>query len=290
MLIGIAATFLLLMIAVFSSCQRIEPGYVGVKVSYSGEGRGIEIVPSGREWYNPFTQTIYEFPTFAQTAKWTRSAEEGSATNQEISFNSREGLIITADVSLSFQLDPSKIAEFYAKFRKGDLSWFIDNYLRNVSRDHFNAVAATYSVEDIYGSKKEEFLEGVRKRINDQVKDIGVRLEQFGFIGAPRLPQQVAEALTLKITATQQAMKAENELRIAEAEAKKRIAAAEGDAKAQIARAQGEAEANLKLASSITQQLIEWKRLEIMTKWNGVLPTVQGGGNGMILQLPMPTH
>jgi prohibitin 2 len=87
--------------------------------------------------------------------------------------------------------------------------------------------------------------------------------------------------LNAKIEATQNAIKAENVLRQTEAEAQQ-----------QITRAKGAAEANRLLTSSISQQLIEWRRLEInekaLGKWNGAVPTVFSGatGNNMILQLP----
>ena len=163
-------------------------------------------------------------------------------------------------------------------------------FLRNIARDAFNSAASTYSVEQLYGEKKSEFLLRVKEMVNKQVEPYGIRIEQFGFVGAPRLPESVLAALNAKITATQEAMKSENELRIAQAEAAKEVAQAEGHARAQVARAEGEAKANQALVSSLTPQLLEWEKLKVMQKWNGVLPTVQGGGNGMILQLPMNTQ
>jgi len=57
-----------------------------------------------------------------------------------------------------------------------------------------------------------------------------------------------------------------------------------------VAQAEGQAKANLILASSITDKLLEKQRLEIqdrwINRWNGVMPTVTGGGNGMLLQVP----
>jgi regulator of protease activity HflC (stomatin/prohibitin superfamily) len=69
----------------------------------------------------------------------------------------------------------------------------------------------------------------------------------------------------------QRAEQRENELREAEAEAKKQIAKAKGEAQSKIVAATAEAEANEKLSKSITKKLIQLKFLE---KWNGVLPKV----------------
>ena len=65
-------------------------------------------------------------------------------------------------------------------------------------------------------------------------------------------------ALNAKIEANQRAQQRENELREAEAEAKKKVAAAEGEAKCILLKANSEAKANSTLASSITAELIQW--------------------------------
>ena len=58
------------------------------------------------------------------------------------------------------------------------------------------------------------------------------------------LPAQVVDAINNKISATQKAQMRENEVREAEAAAKKAIAAADGEAKSILLRAQAQAEAN----------------------------------------------
>lgn len=180
---------------------------------------------------------------------------------------------------LSYQLDAQKVPAFYVKFRSDDLNLFTHGFLRNIARDAFNEEAARYAVDELYGNKKEEFLAAVRKRINDKVGPFGVEIQQFGFIGAPRLPQNVVDALNMKIKATQDAIRVENELRSAKGEAQKRIANAEGEARS-----------NEILTKSITPTLLQWKQLEMMDKhWNGALPTVMGSGGIPLLQMPAST-
>lgn len=272
---------LILFVALMTGCDRIDAGYVGIVVNMSGSNKGVEDLPAQTGWvfYNPFTTNVYTYPTFMQTAVWTREKEEASPANEEVTFNSKEGMTFTGDISLSYQLSSQKVPHFYVKFRNDDLRAFTHGFLRNVARDHFTEEASKYSVEELYGTKKEEFVQNVKKRINDAVEPIGVHLEQFGFIGAPRPPQNVVDALNAKVAATQTAMKAENELRTAEAEAKKAIA-----------KAQGEANANRELAKSITPELIQWRLLEIkereIAKWDGKKPQVEGNA-GTLLNIPL---
>ena len=199
-------------------------------------------------------------------------------------------MVITGDVSLSYQLDPNKVPAFYVKFRSDDLEGFTHGFLHNVARDAFNELAPNYTLEEIYGAKKEEFTAKVRERINGQVKDFGVEIQQFGFVGVMRLPPNVEQAINAKIQATQDAIKVENQIRSAEAEAKKAVAAAEGEAKSRVARAEGEAKANVVLTNSLSPGLLEWRRLAIsekaVEKWDGRQPLVTGGQSVPIIQVP----
>ena len=180
-------------------CKRIDPGYVGIKVDLYGGSKGVEPqpLPVGMVWYAPWATSIYEFPTFVRTAVWTRSADEGDKANEEISFNTLEGMVITGDISLSYHLDPGKVPTFFAKFRTDNLDTFTHGFLRNVARDAFSEIGVHYTVEQAYGAKKEELITAARARINEQTKDYGIIIEQFGFIGAPRLPASTFFGLCL---------------------------------------------------------------------------------------------
>jgi regulator of protease activity HflC (stomatin/prohibitin superfamily) len=264
-------------ILLLGGCTRIEPGHVGIKVVYGGGGRGVQDFPAVTGWvfYMPGLSTVFEYPTFIQTAIWTASADEGSPTNEEISFNTKEGLVVSGDISLAYQLIESSVPAFYVKFRSDNLKHFTHGFLRNIARDAFNETGSKYNVEDIYGAKKEDFLKEVKSSVNTQVKGYGVQMEQFGFIGALRIPVSVKDALDAKIKATQDAIRAENQVRQAKAEAQKIIATAEGAARA-----------NELLNRSITPTLIEWERLQIargtISKWDGKRPYYEGAGASLM--------
>jgi regulator of protease activity HflC (stomatin/prohibitin superfamily) len=253
-------------------------------MNMNGDDRGVEQIPTenGWVWFNPITQKVYVYPVFVQTAVWTRDKNEGSPNNEEISFNTSDGSVVTCDVSLSYALDPQKVPAFYVKFRSDDLNIFTHGFLRNVTRDMFNETASHYKVEDVYGEKKEEFLVSVRERVNKFMQPYGVKLEQMGTIGPMRIPQIVLDALNLKLAAMQTAMKIENEVRQREAEAKKMQVDAEAYAKKIKTEAEANAEANRMMNNSITPILIQW---ETIKKWNGATPNVVGAGNTMI-QIP----
>jgi len=296
---AITALMLVVVLTIFfnyiAAITRIGAGYAGIEILLSGSQRGPSEIPIKTGWvfYSPLRSQIIEFPTYVQTVKWTRDLNEGRPLNEEMSYNSKEGMEIYSDVSLSYAIDPKMVPDFYLKYRVSDLATFTHGILRDVVRNSLNEVASTYSVEDIYGERKAEFLHKVETQIQTKLTPVGVGIQQFGFIGAPRVPDVISAAITGKAQAIQNAERAQNELAQTQAEAAKKIAEADGDAKSEVARAQGEAEANRIRQASITPQLLELRRLEnqraLIDRWNGQLPQVESGnGSGLMLQLPKP--
>jgi regulator of protease activity HflC (stomatin/prohibitin superfamily) len=280
-----------------SGCAtRISAGTVGIKVDLAGSSRGVENYPIRTGWvfYGPWGTQVFEYPTYVQTVKWTRSQTEGSTNDDSITFTSGS-LSVNADVSLSYQLDPAKVPQFYVKFRSDNLDSFTDGFLRNVARDAFNNVGGKYTIEEIMGNNA-GFLKDVNDLVSAQVKPLGVDIQQFGFIGAPRPPQNVINAINNAQQAKYRAQQSQNELVQTTAEAAKDVAKAEGYAKSQIAIANGEAESNRVRAASLSPQIIEWQKLAVtdrwISRWNGRTPDVTVGGNGntpgLILNVPAP--
>ena len=290
---GLLAVPLIIVLFFVGCATRIGPGRVGIKVDLAGSQRGVEDLPIRTGWvfYNFLSSTIVEYPTSVQTAKWTRDPNEGSVNNEEMSFNTKDGLTVYGDLSVSYHLDASKVPAFYVKFRNDDITQFTHGFLRNVARDAINRTGSQYTVQEIMGEKKSELEQNSRLDLQKQVADIGVVIDQFGFIGSPRPPQSVIDAINAKVQAQQIAVQKQNELVQSQADAAKLVAAAEGQAKAQVAVANGEAESNRLRAASISQNIIEWQKLTVtdrwIEKWNGQVPQVQTGANqpGMLLDI-----
>lgn len=253
----------------------IQPGHAGIIVDAYGKDRGVQsyTATTGRVWYNPITTTVFEYPTFVQSVVFTASPHEGRSVNEEITFTNADQMSIAADVSLSYSLLIDKLPAFYVKFRSDDLNQFTYGYLRSLMRDKFNETAGHYTVAQIMGDNG-PFLKQVKDALQADLEPLGVHLEsQFGFIGAPRPPEQVIGAINAKAQANQLAIQKQNELVQVTADAAKVVAKAEGDAKATLIWATAQADANRRMSESLTGNLIELKRLE---KWNGILPQVSG--------------
>src|SRR5208282_3750674 len=166
--IGVVVLLVALFLLSFAvRVTRIEAGHVGVEINLAGQQRGALDIPVRTGWvvYSPLSTQIIEFPTFVQTVKWTKDTNEGHPINEEMGFNSKEGMEIFVDVSLSYAIDPSKAPDFYVKYRVDDLDRFTHGILRDIVRNSLNEVASTYVVEDIYGEGKADFLHKVQAMI-----------------------------------------------------------------------------------------------------------------------------
>ncbi len=268
--ITILSSVFMLFILFLMCVNRISPGQVGVIVNLLGNEKGVEpdTMGVGINFTAPW-KNVYVFPTYDQNHVW-----------EDIKFQTQEGLQVSSNIGVTFSLEGDKIPVLFAKYRKG-IEEITDIFIKNNVRDAINVVASKMKVEDLYGEKKEEFFYNVKKILSEELIQIGFNIHKVYIIGNFDVPSLVTEALNRKIEAIQRAEQRENELREAEAEAKKQIAKAKGEAQSKIVAATAEAEANEKLSKSITKKLIQLKFLE---KWNGILPKVSSN-NDFILDL-----
>lgn len=244
----------------------ISPGYVGVVVDLLGDNKGVEAkeLHVGMHWIMPW-KTVYQFPIFEQNNTWE--------DEESFNFQTTEGMAVSADVGITFHLRPESIPVIFQRYRRGmDEITYV--FIRNFIRDAINKSASRIHIEDLYGSGKEAFFEDVEAHVRKDMSAIGIEITRIYLIGRFHFPQNVISALNSKIEANQRAQQRENELREAEAEAKKQIAKADGEAKCAILKAESEAKANLVLSQSITVELIQWQSVQ---KWDGKMPHVTGG-------------
>lgn len=265
-----------------ASCSntKVTPGYVGIKVSTTGSQKDARDYPirRGRVWYNPLTTDVYKFPTFTQNRTWTKSPHEGKAVDESITFNSIEGAPLNVDIALAYNFQAEKVPLIFVEFRQ-DAEAITEGYMRNKVRAAFGAIGSTEKISDIYGAGKQAFLAKVKERLNADLGPKGFQFDMVDFIGQPRLPPNVLEAINNSLEATQNAQTAENQLRITQAEAAKAVAKADGEARAQVIAAEGDAKANAVRQASLSAGIL---RSQAIDKWDGKFPQVMGQNNSML--------
>lgn len=272
-------------------CQYVEPGNVGLKVNLIGDDKGMDKneLPPGR-YFIGLNERLYTFPMFEQNVNWTATKEDDG---QDESFTFTVGKVpMNADFAISFNIEPGKASTIFQTYRKG-LPEIADGPLRNAVRDALQDVPQDQklTVDDVIGEKKGLMTDEVENRVRKMFADKGIHVIKLSLLGRIRLPEEIQQTMNAQIKSTQLAIQRENELREAEAEAKKKVATAEGSAAEQRALAEGhasailteaqaQAKANRLLAESLTPALVELKKLE---RWNGQLPQFGGTTGGTIV-------
>ncbi|QEG09265.1 lipoprotein [Stenotrophomonas phage Pokken] len=256
-----------------TACSKVPAGNVGVKVYLLGGDKGVDAqqLTPGRYWIG-WNEDLFLFPTFTQNYTWAKAEDK----NEELGFQTIDGMEVFGDVGISYQIDPNKAAEIFQKYRKG-VDEITNIYLRNMVRDSLVKNASKLSVESVYGSGKTDLINAVQKEVSDQVSPIGIRVEKIYWIGSLRLPPKVVASINAKVEMTQEAQRIQNEVLRAEAKAKVDVATAQGTADALIIASQAEAEAIKIKANAISAnpQIVQY---EAVQKWNGQLPTTNAGG------------
>lgn len=276
-LIGFIVILVLGMTTLINSCERIDAGHVGVKVNMYGDGKGIDDITEVTGWafYNPFTQKIFEFPTFVQHKEYVRNEAEG--IDESFIVNSKDGSEFHVSPIINYSVQREKVPYIFGKYRK-ELSYIEAGFLKTAVFDAFRLATNQYTADELI-SNRQKFEIEVRRILEDQLGREGFVIQQF--TSNLVYPETFKKAIEAKNNSVQKALQAENEVKTAEAQAKIKIATAEGNAKAMLTSAKAEAEANLLKQKTLTPLLLQQLWVE---KWNGKLPETMLGDktNAMI--------
>ena len=236
----------IIILSIFLFCtERIDAGYEGIKVKLYGSEKGVQDISlvTGRVWYNPVTESIYEFPTYVQTVNY-----------ENFTVNAKDGSVFTVDPTLSLRVTPGHSPKIFSKYRKPIneiLNQTLVNHIKDVYRIEFNK----YTTDSII-SNREKFEAGVQDKMINFLGNEGFSLEQL--TSGIQYPETITQAINAKNAAIQKAQQAANELRVVEANAKKLIVQAEAEARA------NELKQRTLSPLLIQQQFIE--------KWDGKTP------------------
>ncbi len=248
--------------ASLAACSTVPSGHVGVKVYLLGGEKGVdtEELGVGRYWIG-MNEELYLFPTFMQNYTW--------AAEEQLTFQTADGMTASADVGISYSIDPTRVTDIYQKYRRG-VEEITDTFLRNMVSDALVKEASNKSIEYVYGAGKADLIAAVQESVTKQVAAIGINVEKIYWIGEIRLPPKVVESINAKNEATQKAQQRQNEVAQAKAEADKKIEEARGQAESLLKVAEAQANANKLLSESLSPELMQYKALEV---WDGKLPT-----------------
>lgn len=228
-----------------TGCTRIDAGYEGILIKQYGTDKGVQDVSlvTGRVFYNPWTEDVEQYATYVQTIDY-----------DAFDVNAKDGSSFSVDPTLSFNIVEGNSPRIFKKYRK-TLAEVSETTILNYVKDAFRLQMNKYTTDEIV-SNRDKFESDVQKTLSDVLEKEGFRLEQL--TSGLQYPQTIVDAVNSKNKAVQEAMKVENELRVAEAQAKKMIVQAEAEKRANELKQQ-----------SLTPLLIQQQFIE---KWDGKTP------------------
>lgn len=247
------------MLVSLSSCERVDAGYEGILVNLYGSDRGVDDVNlvTGWVYYNPFTQDVYEYPTYVQTVDYPA-----------FTINAKDGSEFTVDPTISLKIVDGKAPIIFKKYRK-EVKDIINGPLFNHVRDAFRIQLNKFTTDEIV-SMRDSLEKAVEKQLMKTLTRENFQLEQL--TSGLKYPETIVAAVNAKNKAVQEAQKAANEVLVAEAQARKLVVQAEAEAEANRLRTQA-------LTPAVLQK--EW-----IDKWDGSIPSViTGGGTQMFMDI-----
>lgn len=277
--------FSMLLIAALSltltSCMhRTDIGQASVILEKYGDSKGVQPKAVGPgNYFESWGQDYYDFPTFQVNYTFTRDKTEGSESNEEFTFQTKEGMECSVDLGIAMHFEFDKLPLMYSTYHK-KVEEIRAIVVRNSVRDALNRISGNMPVESVYGAGKGILIDTVYKVVSKNLAPNGIIIDKISLIGSVRIPDAVKTALDEKVTMTQTAQKEQNKVLLAQATANINVANAQGQADALRIKADGEAYYNQTVAKSLTPSIVELKRIE---KWDGVY-RVQYGITGTMLK------
>lgn len=251
---GIAAVLIVLLIGA-NSFVSVEYGHVGLYKTF-GKLNDNTLSP-GIHFKIPFIQTVIQVNT-----QVTKAETDTSASSKDLQ-------PVSTHVAVNYSVNKASAFNLM-----NNIGGNFDNVIINPAiQEIVKEVTAKYPAEDLIirrdavSSEISEHLTARLAKYDLIVNDINIVNFKFS--------EAFNQSIEAKQVAQQQALKAENDLRRIEIEAKQKIA-----------QAQAEAESLRLKKQEVTPELVQLKQIEVqekaLEKWNGVLPSVTGGATPFV--------
>ena len=250
-IIPVIAVLAVLIVAI-NSFVVVEAGHTGVVVTLGAVNEGV--LQEGMHLKAPFVQDVVKIDNRIQKLEVKTEAF------------SKDLQSVDTVLAINYRVDTSKSYSIYKNIGADYENVLVIPAVNEVLK----AITATYTAEESV-TNRALISDGLIEGLNEKLNDIGLYVTDVNIIDFA-----FSDAF---ITAIEEKQVAQQQLLKAETEKQTKITNAEADAEAVKIKADAEAKANETIAKSLTDQVIENKKIE---KWDGELPQVQGGSGTII--------
>ncbi|MBO5037697.1 MAG: prohibitin family protein [Clostridia bacterium] len=300
----VLAVVILVGIIVGVSClTKIDAGYVGVVYNMKG-GVEDEVLSQGWHWISP-TKKVTTYSIGIEQSYLTSEHKGDSPKDESFNIPTSDGKTVRVNLEFSYKFDADRVSETFVSFKGRDGEEIKNTFIKPKIIAWTQEISANYPVTDIFGDKRTQINAELDVYLREKFEPYGIVIDTVNFTDIS-VDEETAEAIQRKVTAQQELELAEIEAKTAmiQAEKDKEVAMKQAEAEKEVAlinaeqkkiaadaeayqikvKAEAEAEANKKLAESLTDELINYAYAQ---SWNGELPIYMGGGSGTIPVLDM---
>jgi len=238
--IGLLSLGFAAIVLVSASFTIIDPGYVGVPVTFGNVGS--QPLPAG---IHPifFLTDVYKMSI--QTKDYTMSSmtSEGNKNGDDaVATLSRDQLILKFDVSVWYHLDPSQANNVYSNIGLN----YEEVIVRPAIRTALVDAATKFDASDVMSLQRDAYSKMVTELLLKELSGKGVILDNV-LIRNVQPPVTVSDAIAAKLKASQEAQQMEYTLQYAQKEAQRKAIEAEGISNAQKI-----------INNGLTQNYLQW--------------------------------
>lgn len=297
--IGLAFVIVAGLICGAKCTTRVPAGYVAIEYKMNG-GISKDVLTQGWNIVSPTVKTSLYSVGIEQS--YLTSEDKGDSPKDE-SFKTptADGKQLVVDLEFSYRFDQDTVSDVFTRF-KGQSGESVKNtFIKPKMKAWTQEVTAKYPVTDVFGDKRQELNEALDTYLKTKFEPYGIIIDTVNFTSISTDKETRAaiqkkvnaqqelelaniEAKTAKVQADKDKqvalIAAEQEKEKAAIEAEQAKITAKGKAEAIKIKAAAEAEANKEIANSLTSELIEKQKID---KWNGEVPKIQGGDASTIV-------
>ncbi|EGG42863.1 band 7 protein [Candidatus Nitrosarchaeum limnium SFB1] len=259
--------FIIIAALAAAAVQIVEAGNRGVLLHWSAVDTTVPPLEEGLHFVVPFQDKVINMEV--RTLKFVKATSGASRDLQTVS----------TEVTVNYRASPNSVHVLYKEVGLDYESRIIQPAVEEVVKQ----ITAKYNAEELI-TKRPLVKADIETEITARLTPYNISTDAISITDFQFSPL-FSQAIESKVEAEQKALKAENDLRRIEVEARQQEQQAKGIAAANVAEASGEAEAIRIINDALAQNpnYLEWLKVQA---WDGKLPLVVGEGGTPFIQIP----
>lgn len=258
-----------------SAFDRIPINHVGVVFNKVDGGVEEKVEDPGWVLHAPFTENVYDVSTYTHALHLKPGTnEDGETFDDSLVTQTLDGQWLATRAELHYRIEPENAIFVFEQFHSKDRD-VIENLrqkLPSIVQTAVEKVTTKYDVVGILGAERSKVQVELEESITEALAKYGITMQAFTLLdtdAGDAIEKAIAdEAVTQQQIETEKQRQAQQtvanqiELEKSQAEAERKLVQAQADAEKVKLEAAAQAEANMKIADSVTEELVRYEETQ----------------------------